>query len=146
MAHPMAYVLFLQHLSVSCTSALIPGQQSVARVAIHQHGIKSQLVLHGTPSGSRRINLRERHEGIKRREAEVEVLSPFRPVQRIIWIVGRAWLQDDLGISLVVGQQSFEANSAWRKVRVLCSLCRAQHLGFHAHGEFKALPTDNGAC
>lgn len=87
----------------------------------HENCIKAQLVHHWAPSRRGRIDLTESHHGIKGRQSKIEILPPSRPIQRVIWVAGRAWLQDDLGLGGVPTspEQFLEANRPGRPCRFI---------------------------
>lgn len=111
---PMAYVLFLQLWSASH----VRGWLCRTKGNLHEDRCEAQLSLHWAPGWSCCIDLGKSHEGIERGQAKVQVLPPFRPVQRVIGITCRPGLQNDLGVGLVVPQESFQPYGSRRPLRV----------------------------
>lgn len=64
----------------------------------HEHGTKAQLIFHRSPCWRSGIELCKRHHGIETGKAKVQIFAPCGPVERIVGVVGRTRLQEDLGL------------------------------------------------
>jgi len=58
----------------------------------------------------------EDHQGIEAHKPKIDRFVPLRPIERVVWIIGRHGMEDDL--ALLALKDQLQAQSTWGKVIV----------------------------